>query len=37
MAKQRKIFVQGAKEINEIEAKKANEIFDILGKFAVWI
>ena len=34
MAKQRKIFVQGAKETNEIEAKKANEIFDILEKFA---
>ena len=34
MAKQREIFVKGAKEVNGIEAKKANEIFSILEKFA---
>jgi DNA polymerase-3 subunit alpha len=34
MAKQREIFVTGAKETNEIAEKKANEIFDILEKFA---
>ncbi len=34
MAKQREIFVKGAKEVNGIEAKKANDIFDILEKFA---
>ena len=34
MAKQREIFVKGAKETNQIEAKKANDIFDILEKFA---
>ncbi len=34
MAKQRKIFVKGAYETNEISEKKANEIFSILEKFA---
>ena len=34
MAKQREIFVKGAKETNDIDAKKANDIFDILEKFA---
>ena len=33
-AKQRKIFVKGAKDTNNIERKKADEIFDILEKFA---
>ena len=34
MAKQREIFVKGAKETNEIDKKKADEIFNILEKFA---
>lgn len=34
MAKQREIFVKGAKETNNITEKKANEIFSILEKFA---
>ncbi len=34
MAKQREIFVKGAKEVNEIDKKKADEIFNILEKFA---
>jgi DNA polymerase-3 subunit alpha len=34
MAKQREIFVKGAKETNDIPEKKANEIFSILEKFA---
>ena len=34
MAKQREIFVKGAKETNSIESKKANDIFNILEKFA---
>ena len=34
MAKQREIFVKGAKETNSIDAKKANDIFNILEKFA---
>ncbi|MEL0005233.1 MAG: DNA polymerase III subunit alpha, partial [Opitutales bacterium] len=34
MAKQREIFVKGAKEVNGIESKKANDIFNILEKFA---
>ena len=34
MAKQREVFVKGAKETNDIDAKKANQIFDILEKFA---
>ena len=34
MAKQRAIFVKGCKEKNQIHEKKANEIFDLLEKFA---
>ena len=34
MAKQREIFVKGAKDTNNIPEKKANEIFSILEKFA---
>jgi DNA polymerase-3 subunit alpha len=34
MAKQRAIFVKGCKEKNHIPEKKANEIFDLLEKFA---
>ena len=34
MAKQRTIFVEGCKKFNEIAAKKANGIFDLLEKFA---
>ncbi len=34
MAKQREIFVKGAREVNGIESKKANDIFNILEKFA---
>jgi len=34
MAKQREIFVKGCKEKNDIPAAKANEIFDLLEKFA---
>lgn len=34
MAKQREIFVKGAKKVNGIESKKANDIFNILEKFA---
>jgi DNA polymerase-3 subunit alpha len=34
MAKQREIFVKGAKDTNNIAEKKANEIFSILEKFA---
>jgi DNA polymerase-3 subunit alpha len=34
MAKQRAIFVKGCKEKNQIPDKKANEIFDLLEKFA---
>ena len=34
MAKQREIFVKGAKETNDIGPKKANDIFNILEKFA---
>jgi DNA polymerase-3 subunit alpha len=34
MAKQRAIFVKGCKEKNQITEKKANEIFDLLEKFA---
>lgn len=36
MAKQREIFVEGAKTVNHIPAEKANEIFDILEKFAAY-
>ena len=34
MAKQRKIFVKGCEETNGIPSKQANEIFDLLEKFA---
>lgn len=34
MAKERVKFVAGAKQYHEIEEKKANEIFDLLNKFA---
>ncbi|MEW6305914.1 MAG: DNA polymerase III subunit alpha [Verrucomicrobiota bacterium] len=34
MAKQREIFVKGAKEKNNIPAAKANQVFDLLEKFA---
>ena len=34
MAVEREKFVKGAKELNNIEEKKANEIFDLLEKFA---
>lgn len=38
MAKQREIFVKGAKEVNKIESKKANDIFNIFRKICrVWI
>jgi DNA polymerase III subunit alpha len=34
MAKQRAIFVKGCKEKNQIPERKANDIFDLLEKFA---
>jgi DNA polymerase-3 subunit alpha len=34
MAKQRAIFVKGAREKNQIPERKANEIFDLLEEFA---
>ncbi len=34
MAKQRAVFVKGCKEKNHIPEKQANEIFDLLEKFA---
>ncbi|MBL9153492.1 MAG: DNA polymerase III subunit alpha [Verrucomicrobiales bacterium] len=34
MAKQRKIFVEGCQRVNKIPEKQANEIFDLLEKFA---
>ncbi|MFT3782269.1 MAG: DNA polymerase III subunit alpha [Nibricoccus sp.] len=34
MAKERTKFVAGAKQFNNIDEKKANEIFDLLNKFA---
>ncbi len=34
MAKQREIFVKGAARVNNIPAAKANQIFDLLEKFA---
>ncbi|MES2709317.1 MAG: DNA polymerase III subunit alpha [Verrucomicrobiota bacterium] len=34
MAQQRKIFVKGCEDVNKIPEKRANEIFDLLEKFA---
>src|SRR5216117_2235201 len=34
MAKQRGVFVKGCKEKNNIPVSKANEVFDLLEKFA---
>ena len=34
MAKEREKFIHGAKELHRIDEKKANEIFDLLEKFA---
>ncbi|MEA3209226.1 MAG: polymerase subunit alpha [Chthoniobacter sp.] len=34
MAKEREKFVEGCKTLNDIDPKKANEIFDLLEKFA---
>jgi DNA polymerase-3 subunit alpha len=34
MAKERIKFVEGAKRVNNIDERKANEIFDLLNKFA---
>jgi DNA polymerase-3 subunit alpha len=34
MAKQRKIFVEGCQRVNKIPQKQADEIFDLLEKFA---
>src|SRR6478752_1015213 len=34
MAKQRDIFVKGAAKVNNIPAPKANQVFDLLEKFA---
>lgn len=34
MDKQRGRFVEGCKEVSEIEAKQANELFDLIDKFA---
>lgn len=34
MAKQRQVFITGAKKTNHIDTKKAEEIFDLLEKFA---
>jgi DNA polymerase-3 subunit alpha len=34
MAKQRAIFVAGARKTNNIDADKANQLFDVLDKFA---
>ena len=34
MAKERKTFVEGCDRVNQIPEKKANEIFDLLEKFA---
>ena len=34
MAKERKNFVEGCKRVNDIDEKKANEVFDLLEKFA---
>ena len=37
MAKQREIFVKGAKETNEIDKKKADEIFNIRKIRRLWV
>jgi DNA polymerase-3 subunit alpha len=34
MERQRKLFVDGCQQVNDIPAKKANEIFDLIDKFA---
>jgi DNA polymerase-3 subunit alpha len=34
MAKEREKFIKGCKELNDIDEKKANDIFDLLEKFA---
>jgi DNA polymerase-3 subunit alpha len=34
MAKEREKFIKGSKKLNDIDEKKANEIFDLLEKFA---
>jgi len=34
MAKEREKFINGCRELNDIEEKKANDIFDLLEKFA---
>ena len=34
MDKQRAIFVEGCKRDSDIEAKEANELFDLINKFA---
>ncbi|MBI5693554.1 MAG: DNA polymerase III subunit alpha [Verrucomicrobia bacterium] len=36
MAKERIKFVEGAKRVNNLDEKKANEIFDLLKKFAAY-
>ncbi|SDJ90700.1 DNA polymerase-3 subunit alpha [Catalinimonas alkaloidigena] len=36
MAKQREIFIKGAKEKHDIPKKKAEEVFDIMEKFAAY-
>jgi DNA polymerase-3 subunit alpha len=34
MDKQRAIFVEGCKRVSDIEARRANELFDLINKFA---
>ncbi|MEL7189889.1 MAG: DNA polymerase III subunit alpha [Pseudomonadota bacterium] len=34
MDKQRSVFVAGCKEVSDIDAKQANELFDLIDKFA---
>jgi DNA polymerase-3 subunit alpha len=36
MTKQKEIFVKGAKEIHDIDAKKAEEVFGVMEKFAAY-